>query len=310
MLRTHGMVPRVSVLIPTHNGGGRFRELLQGLQGQRLRPIEIIVTDSSSADDTAQLAQDHECTVEVIPQERFDHAATRNAMAAKASGDILVFMTQDAIPYDEWFLQNLVGALHDDVAAAYARHVPDPDARPTDAFHRQFNYPDTGHRVRNEDVAHLGVRAYFFSNAAAAYRADVFHEQGGFAERLIQSEDVHLCARLLHAGHAVAYAADARVRHSHRLSLRAQFKRYFDTGAAYALSPMPGARTTGEGWRFVKGQTRYLARRAPMWLPYAWLESGCKFLGFHLGKRHALIPRWLRARLSGRPEYWREAPPS
>src|SRR5690606_21821348 len=76
----------------------------------------------------------------------------------------------------------------------------------------------------------LGLKAVFSSNSFAVYRLSVLRELGGFPERVILSEDMHLAARAVMAGHKLAYAAQAAVRHSHNYTPLQEFRRYFDIG--------------------------------------------------------------------------------
>ena len=67
--------------------------------------------------------------LERIHPVEFDHGDTRNLLAARSEGDLLVFLTQDAIPSGPGWLARLVRNFEDErVAAAYCRNVPRPDA--------------------------------------------------------------------------------------------------------------------------------------------------------------------------------------
>lgn len=119
-----------------------------------------------------------------------------------------------------------------------------------------------------------------------------------------------LCAKLLRAGHRVAYQADARVRHSHDYTVAQQFRRYFDIGVSIAQAGplLDGARPGGEGVRFTVAQLRYLARaRAWEWIPRTVVETGAKYVGFHLGMRERALPGGMKRRLSMHPFFWDRA---
>ena len=135
-----------------------------------------------------------------------------------------VKFTQDAAA-----LQALVAALDDpQAAAAYGRQLPHPDATPVAAHARLFNYPDASHTRRWSDAAEFGIKTCFLSNSFAAYRVQALREVGGFPANVILGEDMHLAARLLQAGYAIRYQAQAKVYHSHNYSWLAEFRRYFD----------------------------------------------------------------------------------
>ena len=84
------------------------------------------------------------------------------------------------------------------------------------------------HRKQNktiEDVDKLGIKTFFCSNVCAAYKKSVYKELGGFVPRAIFNEDMILAGTMIKAGYGIAYAADAKVIHSHNYSGRQQFHR-------------------------------------------------------------------------------------
>lgn len=297
-----------SIIVPTWLAERYIRPLVKVLWQQTLKPLEIIIIDSSSSDQTAAIAQEMGCQVEVIPQAEFNHGGTRNRAARLAKGEILVFMTQDALPLDESFLQKLIEPIKQGRAvAAYARQIPYPDANPPEAFGRQFNYPAQSHLQTLAQLPHKGFKTFFYSDVASAVRAEVFWAMGGYPDWVIVDEDVYLCARLLRAGHTVAYAAEARVMHSHNYSLIQQFRRLFDVGVfvEQAGEMLAGAKTSGEGLRFVRYMTMHLAQTGAWgWILYGWLEAALKFVAYQMGRRHHWLPVSLKRILSLHRRFW------
>jgi rhamnosyltransferase len=300
----------VSVIIPTLNAGDRLPGLLAALGRQSLRPVETIVIDSSSEDSTAEVARLAGCRVEVIPRTSFDHGGTRNLAARMASGDAIVFMTQDAMPADEDFLAALVAPVaRGEAAATYARQVAPPGSRPTEVFARQFYYPEGPERRTLDDLPRMGMDAFFLSNVAAAVARDAFNSVGGFPAPVIMNEDMLLAAALLRRGYAIAYAAEAVVYHAHQYTLWQVLRRYFDIGASRTQEGglLAGAAWRGHGTKFLGGLARFLIRHgAWAWLPRAAAESAMKFAGYQLGKRHRWMPAALKRRLSMNAAYWKK----
>ncbi len=300
----------ISVLIPALQAERYFAQMLPALKNQTRPPREIIVVDSSSDDNTAAVARRHGASVTTIPRDEFNHGGTRNLAASLASHEILVFMTQDALPADRDFLAKLVAPLELDAAAAsYARQLPYPHAPPTEVFARRFNYPALGHSRQRQDIARMGIRAFFFSNVASAVSREVFAEVGGFPSEVISNEDMFLCAKLLRAGHTVRYVSEARVFHSHSYGLAEQFKRYFDIGAALRMSQtlLEGGRAGGEGTRYVWELAQFLAKEG-LWrnVPFGAAEIAAKFCAFKLGQQEHLIPNIVKRRISLHAFYWKK----
>ncbi len=299
----------VSVIIPTLNGSAHIGALCGALKAQTVCP-EIIVVDSSSDDDTAAIARSHGARVTIIKREAFDHGGARNLGSGQAKGEILLFMTQDALPCDDHLIERLIRPLEQErIVAAYARQIPREDATPPERIARFFNYPSVSLVKTGEMIPRLGIKAFFFSNVCSAIRHTVFDEMGGFNEKLIMDEDLSFAARVLFAGFSVAYAAEARVFHSHNYSWFEQFRRYFDTGVFFRDSSalLQSVRVQGEGLRFVLEELKTLTKeREYRWVIYVIGEVVMKYLGFKLGNHYRVLPRPLAGMMSLHRGYWRK----
>ena len=165
-----------------------------------------------------------------IPRGEFNHGLTREKARLALKTDIAVFLTQDAYLADGDALLPLIEPLMKGKAAAsYARQLPRPNAGLLETFARTFNYPAEGNLRSLADAGQWGVYTFFLSNSCAAYLNSALDEIGGFSDVLL-GEDTLACAQLLHRGHSVAYAAEAKVEHSHNYTLKEEFKRNFDIG--------------------------------------------------------------------------------
>ncbi|MHB1348480.1 MAG: glycosyltransferase family 2 protein [Desulfobulbaceae bacterium] len=303
----------ISVIIPTLNGGSRFGELLAGLRDQTLAPDEILVIDSGSRDETLTQAGRYGALVLSIEPRDFDHGGTRTMGAEAANGNLLIYLTQDAVPADPRALENLVAAFADDrVAAAYGRQLPFPDATCFARHLRTFNYPERSVIRCFEDRVRYGFKTAFISNSFAAYRREALAEVGYFQRGLVFGEDTFTVAKLLRRGYCVAYAAEARVLHSHNYTVGQDFRRYFDIGVAHAAHRellkdfgSPG----GEGRRFVASELKALIRehQYPR-LPESVLRNVVKLMAYHLGKRYTLLPRGMARRCSLNRGWWTGSP--
>lgn len=300
--------PRISVIIPTYNAGAGLKELLTRLQGQTLPPYEIIVVDSSSTDGTAEVAKQCGARVFTVLQSEFDHGGTRNYAAGLAGGDILVFMTQDAMPANASMLSELTGPLLDEkVACAYGRQLARADATILERMMREYNYPETPSSKDKSDLPRLGIKTFFCSNVCAAIRKEVFVEAGRFPEPVIFNEDLFLAAKCILQGYTVVYAAQAQVIHSHNYSLMQQFRRFFDNGVSMRNNDwvFEYSAVGKEGMKLIRNQLQLLHRQCQWkWMPRLIAESGMKFLGYQLGKRHRKLPNALCVRFSMHPRIW------
>lgn len=277
----------ISVIIPTLEAGASLGQLLSALLAQDMPPSEILVIDSSSTDNTVSIAQRSGARTIVIPRHDFNHGQTRNRAAMEARGDILVFMTQDALPENKNLLAMLTKPLQTpDIAATYGRHVPRPDAPPPEVFARHFNYPEKGMVKGLSDTKRLGIRTFLFSNVCSSIKKELFLKAGMFPGRVRANEDMLIAAKLIVNGYRIAYVPEAAVIHSHNCSLLQQFIRYFNIGSSLRHNRwiLKYARAEGEGIRFARQQLQFIIdRKKYAWIPYIIMEFITKYAGFRIG---------------------------
>ena len=297
----------VSVIIPTLNAEAYIHNLIRVLQGQSVS-CEIIIVDSSSSDNTVAIAESYGLKVIRIKRKDFDHGGTRNLAASNARGNVLVYLTQDALLEDTKCIENLVKPLSDPmVATSYGRQLPKTDANPVERFSRLFNYPSTESIKGIDDLPKLGVKTFFFSDVCSAIEKKKFEEVGGFPNRTIMNEDMFLAARLLQKGYKIAYSPKAAVYHSHDYSLSIQFKRYFDIGVFFSRNRWIRdlAKPGREGVEYLKEEIKFLiADKELKWMPFAILEAAARFLGYRIGFFEKSFPLWLKKRISYNKNFW------
>ena len=302
--------PTVSVIIPTWNGEQWLDRLLTMLEQQTLVPDEIIVVDSGSQDRTCDLVCRHNVRLVEIAQQDFDHGGTRTMAAGLAVGEILVYMTQDAVPASRDALELLVQPFmnNDKIAATYGRQLANNDANIFSEHLRLFNYPDQSEVRCWNDRSQFGFKTIFISNSFAAYRRDVLAAHGFFPKKLLFGEDTLTVAKLLENGYCVAYVGDACVYHSHNYSIRQDFKRYFDIGVFHKhqveqLRKFGGP--GGAGKRYVRSEMSMLvAQQKYFLLPESLIRNAGKLIAYNLGKLYKRIPRCCAERLSMNRSWW------
>lgn len=317
----------VDVIIPVYRPDSKFERLIKMLLMQRKRPERIILlnTEVPPDFDTAAIREraervvsnllipgEGEVNIEIhsILPEEYDHGGTRAFGASLSKAEFLLFMTQDAVPKDEFLIEKLLEPFYDEsVAAAYARQLAGKDADVLETYTRIFNYPENGSVKSKEDLNRLGIKTYFCSNVCAIYRRDVYEKLGGFVPRTIFNEDMIFASELIQNGYRVAYAANAKVIHSHNYTIREQFHRNFDLGVSHKefeeiFKAVP---SESEGVKLVKQTLAFLADRKDYLLMIRFMtECGAKYLGYFLGKHYSCIPKELVIRISMNKRYWRK----
>ena len=112
------------------------------------------------------------------------------------------------------------------------------------------------------------------------------------------------------AGDKVAYVAEAKVIHSHNYTGSQQFHRNFDLAVSQAQHPevFEGVPSEGEGIRMVKATAKYLIRSGqPLKIWNLVYQSGCKYIGYFLGKRYEKLPKWVVLKCTSSIKYWKKS---
>lgn len=282
----------VSVIIPTLNAEHEIEDLLAALERQSLRPMEILVVDSASDDDTVPLVKMHE-GIRLLQIERcdFNHGATRDMALKATTGDFVCFLTQDALPASDAYLERLVTPMVGDpcIALVSGRQLPKADARRFEQLVRGFNYPDSSSVRSKRDLKKYGIKTFFASDTCSAYRRTAYLECGGF-EHVNTNEDMLMAAKFIASGMKVAYEPRAEVYHSHNLTPSQQFARNRAVGFFLEshADDLMHISETGEGERLVKSVSLQLLREGNFGEFVAFGVDCCaRLLGNRAGRRTA-----------------------
>jgi glycosyltransferase involved in cell wall biosynthesis len=95
--------PDISVVMSVWNGAAYLREAIDSILDQTYEPIELIVVDDGSTDQTSSILKEYGSRVRLITQDNQGQAAGIVAGIAAASGEYLAFQDAD----DTWALNKL-----------------------------------------------------------------------------------------------------------------------------------------------------------------------------------------------------------
>ncbi|MEK6733360.1 MAG: glycosyltransferase [Candidatus Omnitrophota bacterium] len=227
----------ISIAIPVKNGEKYIDSLLKAVFSQETRQgFEVIIIDSGSKDKTLDIVKQYPVELYKIKPQEFNHGLTRNFGISKAKGKYVVLMTQDAVPYDNHWLEQLINTIDTDenIAGVYSRQIPRDDAHPLiklriDKFFgeqkkRTVNYITD---IREYDKL-LPLEKHSlcgFDNVSSCIRREVW-EKFPFSETDF-AEDLDWSVRVLKAGYKIAYEPKSIVVHSHDKSIYYEYKRAF-----------------------------------------------------------------------------------
>ncbi len=226
----------VSIVIATYNGGVNFKECLQMVFEQRVNfPFEVIIIDSGSTDGTLDFSKGYPIRLKQISPKEFNHGLTRNMGIEFAQGRYVVLMTQDAIPADSYWLENILENFKDElVAGVYCRQIPRENADVLTK--RQLKNWLTGRQSRainfienREAYNTLEPMKKFmlctFDDVCSCVRKSVW-EKIPYTETYF-AEDVEWSKKAIEAGYKIVYEPRAAVIHSHNRSFLYEYKRTY-----------------------------------------------------------------------------------
>ncbi|MEN0083823.1 MAG: glycosyltransferase [Leifsonia sp.] len=266
----------VTIAILTYNGETYLRRILEMIRRQDFAgTVEVLVIDSGSTDSTLDIVRSFpEVVLHQIPNSEFGHGRTRNLAARLAKGDLVAYLTHDAVPASESWLTELVApfAIDERIVAVMGKQVPRPGCFPLLKYEIRGVFagfgPDFGTTVfykdgfaKDEGV--LGAMSFYSDvNSAARKRflTDVVpYRDVRYAEDQLFGRDV------LDAGYKKAYAARAAVEHSNDLTLPEYERRIFDETVGlreigFPIPPMSRAQQLRLTARGIVGDTLRILR--------------------------------------------------
>jgi glycosyltransferase involved in cell wall biosynthesis len=180
--------PSIAVIIPTYNYARGIDQAITSVFNQTLPPVEIIVVDDGSTDETRNILDTYGSRIKYLHQQNRGASAARNAGVLAANCEWVAFLDQD----DEWYPTKLAcqaaSVAESGAEFCYTGYERFANGR----FEEAIEPPDPDQlfpELRFQNV--LGPSSMFF------VRRSTFASLGGFDERLGAScEDWEFAVRL------------------------------------------------------------------------------------------------------------------
>ena len=262
-----------TVIVPNYNHASSLPHCLEAIKRQTYTPLEIVVVDDASTDDSVRIAES--AGVRVLRNEHnLGPAGTRNRGAEAAAGEILFFVDSDgALEPDA--VANAVAILEADPELGAVCGIDDAEPLIKDSLVEEYRALQHHYWC----VASQGDVSFLFS-AIFAIRAQLFSEIGPFNPSLRWTEEVDYGNRLAQRYRMVSTSAVAgKLDHDHQLRplLRKLFHRvrariplyasrrrfaqgyetasraYSSLAAALAVLTLPAVALLGPVWLAVPG---------------------------------------------------------
>lgn len=245
---------KIDIVCPLYHAEKHLDGFLARLRAQR--DVEIVrgvfpLTDDGSDLTAVKAKLDAEgFTYFTVAPEEFSHSLTRErAIRDYCVSDIVLMLSQDVILEGDGAVATLAAALGDGVVYAYGRQIV--KHKTIEYYVRRKNYGADSFTVSKDDIPEMGLRAFFASDAFAAYDRPAFLALGGYdGIPMMMNEDMYYAKKLLDAGYRKAYVAGAVAEHSHRFTLKQLYRRYYATGVWFREHPeFSGYKTTDTGMK-------------------------------------------------------------
>jgi GT2 family glycosyltransferase len=212
---------KVSVVIPTYNRHEDLQKCLNSLFNLKVKPHEVIVVDSDSADGTEKL-RDHFPIRFVSIHERNRQRAL-NLGFSIATGDVVAFLDDDVVVCEEWMKYLIEPYANDDVGGAGGRVIP---YGTSSSFYVKISQKNVGKIFNNGLVvgnfdlpSQNSIEVDSLIGCNMSFRRELLQKVHGFDENYRGTgfrDDTDLCVRIRRLGRKLIYHPKALVWHKFR----------------------------------------------------------------------------------------------
>ncbi|MGN2368641.1 glycosyltransferase [Clostridium cagae] len=227
---------KISIICPLYNAENYIYNLNNYILTQELdseQAIEILYVLTRSKDKSEEILKELNCNYYIVESKDFSHSKTREMMVSFASGDIIIFISQDIKMKNKLWLKNLVAPIiKGECEASFSRQICENNS--IEKYTREKNYPKESRLVSKKDIEKYGLLTFFYSDASSAVSTKVYKELNAYdGKNIIINEDMYFAHKLIHAGYRIKYCANSEIYHSHIFTFKQLYNRYFDTGVFF-----------------------------------------------------------------------------
>ena len=278
---------KVEIICPLYNAENYIENLHDNILKQKNVDFSVRYLLTESTDKTESILKSKKLIYDKVEKKDFSHSLTRELAARNSKANIIVFISQDVEPSDENWLYYLVKDIIDgSVSATYSRQIT--KFNNLEKYTREKNYPKESKIVSKDDINDLGLKAFFFSDAASAIKKEVFEQLNYYDnKRLPINEDMYIAHKLITNGYKIKYCSDSIVYHSHNFKLKELFNRYKLTGQFFKEnSYLDEYGTTDSGIKLAMYVLKRVFQEGRILLLFRYpFDMGARFIGMKAGNK-------------------------
>ncbi|HFU3968865.1 TPA: glycosyltransferase family A protein [Streptococcus suis] len=234
---------KATVFIPVYNGeNDHLEETLTALYNQKTDfEWNVLIIDSGSSDNSVKIIRKfhdkyNNLMLKEIDKSEYSHGGTRQLAAEISDGEYMVYLSQDAVPYNQNWLTEMLKPfeISEKVVAVLARQKPRDYCFPAMKYDINAVFNEQGiedavtvwTRTISEQIGTYTKESFYSDVCSAAPRLFLVNEIGYKPVRY--SEDYEYGKDIIDAGYYKAYNGRAIVEHSNDVFLKDYKKRIFD----------------------------------------------------------------------------------
>ncbi|HFI0535317.1 TPA: glycosyltransferase family 2 protein [Streptococcus suis] len=234
---------KATVFIPVYNGeNDHLEETLTALYNQKTDfEWNVLIIDSGSCDNSVKIIRKfhdkyNNLTLKEIDKSEYSHGGTRQLAAEISDGEYMVYLSQDAVPYNQNWLTEMLKPfeISEKIVAVLARQKPRDYCFPAMKYDINAVFNEQGiedavtvwTRTISEQVGTYTKESFYSDVCSAAPRLFLVNEIG--YKPVKYSEDYEYGKDIIDAGYYKAYNGRAIVEHSNDVFLKDYKKRIFD----------------------------------------------------------------------------------
>ena len=234
---------KATVFIPVYNGeNDHLEETLTALYNQKTDfEWNVLIIDSGSSDNSVKIIRKfhdkyNNLTLKEIDKSEYSHGGTRQLAAEISDGEYMVYLSQDAVPYNQNWLTEMLKPfeISEKIVAVLARQKPRDYCFPAMKYDINAVFNEQGiedavtvwTRTISEQIGTYTKESFYSDVCSAAPRLFLVNEIG--YKPVKYSEDYEYGKDIIDAGYYKAYNGRAIVEHSNDVFLKDYKKRIFD----------------------------------------------------------------------------------